>query len=101
MTVSVKCMSKASDTGFQRRVKYFMTKAAVAILGEDDQTANHAERVVYANKVLDGSASVYEYAVGVTTNGTIATNINGDVDPTDNDVEFTVNSMIDDYAGAD
>lgn len=99
MAISTKCMSVVNEKGFQRRVKYFMQKAASAILGEVGTTPNHAERVVYSNAVLDGTADVYEYTVAVTTNSTIAGNIDGDVEPTDSDMEFTVNSLIDDFAG--
>ena len=68
-------MFEASEEGFQRKVKYYMQKAAIAVLGELGTTSGHAERVIYANKILDGTASVYEYAVGVTTNATIADKI--------------------------
>jgi hypothetical protein len=101
MADSTICMSAANEVGFQRRVKYFMTKAAAAILGEDPLTENHAERVVYANKILDGTASVYEFAVAVATNSTIAANLVAGTEPSDSDMEFTVNSFIDDFAGAD
>ena len=99
---AIDCMAKANDQGFQRRVKYFMQKAAVAIVGESESTDGHTERVAYATTILTGSASIFEVAIAVTTNSTIATAIgtNGG-DPSDNDLEFTVNSLINDFAGYD
>lgn len=77
-----------------------MQKAAIAILGEEGSTAGHAERVVYAKEILAGTASVYEFAVGVVTNSTIAGKIDAETDY-DSDLEFVVNSMINDFAGYD
>ena len=93
-------MQVANEKGFQRKVKYYMQKAAVAILGEDAQTAGHAERIVYASKILSGEASVYEFSVGVVTNATIAGEIDAQTD-FDSDLEFVVNSMFNDFAGYD
>lgn len=53
-------MVLAHDKGFQRRVKYAMQKAAVAIMGEAPGL-----RTEYATKVLNGSASVLELATAV------------------------------------
>lgn len=64
-------------------------------------TEGHTERVAYAKEVLAGAASILEYAIGVVTNSTIATTIDGGGQPTDSDVEFVVNSMFSDFAGYD
>ena len=53
-------MVLAHDKGFQRRVKYAMQKAAVAIMGEAPGL-----RTEYATKALNGSASVLEMATAV------------------------------------
>lgn len=98
---AVKCMGLAKNKGFQDRIKYFLTKSATAIIGEDSETAGHAERLIYAKQILSGEASVYEFAVGVVTNSTVAASIAADTDPSDNDLEFTVNSLINDFAGID
>jgi len=93
----------ANQTSFLRRVRYSMKKAAVAVMAEDAGTASHAERVVYAKTVLDGTASVQEYASAAVTNATITTN--GDITAgplfgtSDSDLEFTVNSMFNAMAG--
>lgn len=61
-------MAMANDKGFQRKIKYYMQKAAIAIIGGDSETAGHVERVEYAKKILSGAASIYEFAVAVVTN---------------------------------
>jgi len=99
--LSAKCMAKANGSAFKRRVKYFMQKAATAIIGEDGAFIGHAERVAYAEKILSGEASIYEMAVGVVTNSTVAAAIDGGSEPSDSDLEFTVNSLINDFAGYD
>ena len=98
---AILCMETAYDEGFQRQVKYFMQKAAVAAIGELDTTPGHTERVAYANTVLTGEANIREYAIAVVTNATIASTINSAGTPSDSDVEFTVNSMYNDFAGYD
>ena len=98
-------MLAASHAGFQNRVKYFMQKGAVAVLGEDTTgfvAGRHDARKTYADKVLAGEASVFEMAVAVATNSTIVANITSAGDHssvTDGDLEFTVNSMWDDFSG--
>jgi hypothetical protein len=93
----------ATQTTFLRRVKYAANKAAIAVMAEDAGTASHAERVVYAKTVLDGTASVQDYANAVVTNSTLTAA--GDISSSplhgisDNDLEFTVNSMFNAMAG--
>ncbi len=53
-------MELSRDTGFQAKVKYFMSKSAVAIMGDAA-----GPRTTYASAVLDGSASVFEMSVAV------------------------------------
>jgi uncharacterized protein with ATP-grasp and redox domains len=103
MALSLNCMNRVKDTnGFQKKIKYFMQKAAIAVLGETDPIGDeHTSRVEFAKKVLDGTASVYEYTVGVVTNSTIASTIDAGNEPTDADLEFAVNSMFSDFSGWD
>ena len=95
---SIECMCRGEERGFQRQVEYFMKKAAIAVMSEDTGTTNHAERVLFAKEVLNGTASVRAFAVGVATNATIATAISNGSDVSDSDVEFTVNSIYNAYA---
>ena len=98
---SEKCAVWARSVGSQMRVKYFMQKAATNIIGEAPATAGHAERLIYAKKILDGSASILEYAIAVSTNSTVAASIvsNPPDGPIDSELELTVNSMVNDFAG--
>lgn len=89
-------MQVADERGFQQRVAFFLKKAAVAIMAEALSTAGHAERVVYAKTVLDGAASVEEATRNVVTNPTIEA---AGLAATDGDIEFTVNSMFNAFAG--
>jgi len=93
----------AGNTAFLRRVEYCLKKAAVAVMAEDAATVAHAERVTYANTVLDGAASVSEATKAVVTNATLTTNGDPDAGPlfgiSDSDLEFTVNSMYNALAG--
>jgi len=85
---------------FQDKIKWHMYKAAIAVMAEDDATEGHAARIVYASKILDGSASVKEYALGVITNTTIKTAIDSDPVPDfDDDLEFVVSSLFNAFAG--
>lgn len=94
----------ADNKAFQERVEYCLKKAAVAVMAEAAATEHHVERVVYAEKVLDGSASNQEAAEAVVTNSTLTAA--GDLIAdnhgiTDGDLEFTVNSMFNALAGAE
>lgn len=87
----------ASNSEFQRRVKYYMTKGAVDVIAESIATVGHASRVAYSNGVLDGSASVLEHALAALCNATVAAaadptlSQDGGFGITDNDLEFAIN----------
>lgn len=105
---SLHCTELARDPIFQRRVDYYLKKAAIAIIGEDDQIVGHNKRVTYSKNILDGRVRTYDWALAVLTNGTLATTVGTEMDPdvsgpaiSDGDLEFTVNSMINDFAGVD
>jgi len=93
MSNSQKVVEAAGGWAFQVRVRYFLIKAAIAVMSELGTTTNHAERLIYARKVMDGSANLAIAAIAVATNATVSTTLAADNEPTDNDLEFTVNSM--------
>jgi hypothetical protein len=95
------CAEWANDPGKQERVKHFMNKAALAIIGEGSTVDGHTERLAEAKEILAGTASKYEYAHSVSTNATIAAVIAAGNTVTDSDLEFAVNSVINDHAGYD
>jgi tRNA G26 N,N-dimethylase Trm1 len=87
-----------TNVNFNDRIRYFLTKAALAILSEDPATVNHDARVALSVKILSFSIiDVSPFVYAVLTNPTIAAL----VDPTtatDNDLEFVVNSIIDPFS---
>lgn len=93
---SITGMALANEQGFQNRVEWFLSKAAIAVMAELLNTAGHAERVIYAGSVLDGTASVLQASIAVSTNATVDA---AGLAVTDSDLEFTVNSMFSALAG--
>jgi hypothetical protein len=76
-------------------------KAAYAIVNEDAGTTNHANRLTWANAILDGTVGEVEAAAMKHLRYAIASNATlqsaGD-EATDNDVEYVVNSQINTFA---
>jgi len=83
---------------FLLKIKYEMVKAAIAVMAEAAATVGHAARITYAGKILDGSASVEQMAIGVATNTTIKGHIEAERDYVP-DLPFTINSLFNAYAG--
>lgn len=90
-------MQIAQDSNFQNRVRYYLVKAAVAIMNEDINTDRHAARAAYASKVLAGDINILHQCIAVLTNVTIAQGARGSDIPDWNiantDIEFQVNSQ--------
>ena len=103
---SINYMNWAKEKENQIRVKYYMQKSAIAIIGEsfggagEPTEAQHAFRKTYSDNILNGSASVYAFAIGVTTNASIAGKIDA-YENVESDLEFVVNSLINDFAGVE
>jgi hypothetical protein len=92
----------ASDDAFIGKIMICVVKAAIAISGEvcggSEQPSNaaHVKRAKWAMEaLLSPWAMAGKMAVGVAANGTITGA------SSDSDIEWTVNSIIDDYAGVD
>ena len=104
MADSDKAVLAVNNPHFVARVRHFNIKAAIAVVGELGTTPGHTERLAWANKVLGSQFDDLQMARGVMTNATIltATSATGATDGvTDADLEFTVNSLVNDYAGYD
>jgi hypothetical protein len=93
----------AEQPSTRSRVEYCLKKAAVAVMAEEANTASHAERVIFAKKVLAGEASIPNATLAAMTNSTItaagAPNTAPNFGVTDGDLEFTINSMFNAFAG--
>ena len=102
MANSEQAMAVANWPAYQARVRFYAHKASHAIMTELATTPNHAERVVWANSVLNGGEDIGVLATSTVTNSTIQTG--ADVSATlqgvsDSDLEFVVNSMVNAWAG--
>lgn len=96
-------MTIANDANFKNRVNYAMINAAIAVVAESNATANHGKRCDYAKLILDGSANIFQMAIGVLNNATIAAEANSATTPDfaipDSDIQFAVNSNFNAYSG--
>lgn len=98
-----KIIAEVSKPSFYTRVGFLALKAAQNVASEAENTANHALRVAYANKVFRGEDSAILVAFHVVaSNGTITNTIinsGGDAVP-DGDIEFALGSIWDARAKA-
>lgn len=103
MTASAKDLMTIANNGtFQSRVQYFMQGYALTVMAEANTVTSHSLRVIYANKVLTGTANVVQYAVAVVTNSTItgeASLTGTDFSIPDSDIQFQVDSIFNSMAG--
>lgn len=87
----------------QDRVKYALETAAINVMAESNTVTSHATRVTYAIKVLSGQENLFECAVAVMTNPTIAAEANiatiPDFGIPDTDMQSAVNSLFNALAG--
>ena len=85
-----------SDCPLWHRAEVRIIKLAADVLNESGGTANHANRVIWANVVLaDPTAMVNRMKTHIMLNATIAANPNG---ATSNDVEFVISGLINTFA---
>lgn len=94
----------SQDGNFRGRCFYSLVKAAIAVMAESSATDQHEKRVVFADTVLTGGVDSSRVALAVLTNSTIAAEadaslINSGAGIADSDIEFTVNSMFNAFAG--
>ena len=81
----------------QQRFYAARLRAAWDVRNEDPGTTNHAARIAWANIVLNnyqGSSSFYNYSTFL-ANATIQSSGSG---ATDNDIQFVVNSLVNDWS---
>ena len=93
MTLSEQ-LTWTADAANIAKVRQLLCKAALAIAAEDPTPANHDLRSAYAFAVLGNPEAAAAIAVFA-----VATNPGLTATPTDNDLEFTVNSMVNAFAG--
>ena len=89
---------------FQDRVNYYLNKAAVDVMAEAANTAQHSQRVQFARTVLNGGGpTILQVAIDVMGNSTIAAEAvlatTPDYEIPDSDIAFTINSLFNALAG--
>jgi hypothetical protein len=104
MASNADLMAIARNEKFQDRVRYDIQKAAVSVMAEDSSTASHPQRITYARLILDGNVQILSFCIAVVTNSTISTEATldpqvADFGIPDSDIEFTVNSLFNSFAG--
>lgn len=91
-----KIIAEVSKPSFYQRVSYIALKTAQNVATEDPGTANHAERVAYANKLFRGEDSALLLASHVVaSNPTIQATLDSDgADAVpDNDIEYALGGI--------
>ncbi len=87
----------AGNNGFQNRVKYALTSAAVSVYNELSSTTGHTARVAYATGIIQGSYNLAPASLAVLTNTSIAAEATIGSAPDfaipDSDIQFAVNSL--------
>ncbi len=94
----------AGNTGFQDRIKYALTSAAISVYNELSSTTGHTARVAYASSIIGGNYNLAPASLAVLTNTSIAAEATigsaPDYNVPDSDIQFAVNSLWDALAGA-
>ena len=94
----------SGNSGFQNRVRYALTSAAVSVYNELSSTTGHTARVAYASGVINGSYNLAPVSLAILTNSSIAAEATlssaPDFNIPDSDIQFAVNSLWNCFAGA-
>ncbi|RWP05111.1 hypothetical protein [Mesorhizobium sp.] len=96
-------IAAASNPTYYTRVAFIALKAAQNVAAEDPATANHANRVAYAGRVMTGEDKALLLALHIAaSNATIAGTLEssgGDAVP-DGDIEYAMGQIWDARANA-
>lgn len=85
-------------TLLRQRTQVAIESAAADVINEDASTANHANRMTWANTALNNPAKMMDLEMSlVVQNATISGS--GD-EASDGDIQFVVNGLIDTYGNA-
>lgn len=96
--MSEKCTTWSNQKEKQDLVKYEMQKYALAVKAEETSVEYHAERSLYADKILTGEANIFEFCLAITTNTTIKGQIEADQDCT-SDLAYCTGQIFNAFAG--
>lgn len=93
----------ASDPVFYTRVAFIALRSAQNVAAEPDDTANHANRVAYANRIFRGEENALLLTLHVVSaNGTVSNTLStqGPDAVPDGDLEFVLSTIWDARANA-
>lgn len=96
-------IAEASKPEFYTRVSFIALKAAQNVAAEESNTANHKNRVAYANRVFRGEENALLLTLHVVSaNGTVSQTLENDgCDAVpDADIEFVLSTIWDARANA-
>lgn len=100
---SADVIRETSNPAFYTRVAFIALKAANDVANEDPQTANHANRLAYAQMLFRGGDKPLNLAMHVVAvNPTIASTLakSGHAAVPDNDIEFVMGQIWNQRANA-
>ena len=95
-------VNQSQTPEFQAVVGQHFLEAAIAVMNEDHQTANHLERVAFAKTVIAGGLNRSQAALIVATNATVAQYLGAGLtvwSGQDNDISYVVASVWNALAG--
>ena len=98
MTYSDLMKVVVDDTDYNRRVEYALFVSAVLVMSESKITNSHAERAIFATRVLSGQTSIRAAVLTSLTTPSLA-NVATTVEITDLDLQTAVNSLFNTLAG--
>ncbi len=91
---------RITDTGALNVIEMYIKEEALSVYGEGD-VSGHDERLVYAEKVLDGTASIKQFAVAMSTVPAIYAKLNAGSMPTRTEIRTAIDGIFSKMSGYD
>ncbi len=92
----------STKAAFRKRIQLYVVKEATKAMDEVNTVDSHVERVAFAERVFVSDYDLNQYVLAVLSNATLLAALNRDAEDngvTDGDLEFTVNSFYNAFAG--
>lgn len=105
MASKYELMIIARDDKFQDRIRFTLQQSALDIMSEGAAVFGHDKRVAFAARVLAGNVDNFQVAIAFLNNTTISgeasvsQNADGGYAIPDSDFGFTVNTLVNAFAG--
>ncbi len=95
-----KIIAEARTRQLQDKIRYHLGAAGIAVMAEEESHENHVNRLNYAGVILRGGANIFQVALALVTNLTIAAKIEADEDY-DGDIAYVITTIYDAFANAE